>query len=40
MEKDNEKQKTIKHQIEYYLSDENIKGDEFIHKLISEEKDG
>ena len=40
MEKDNEKQKTIKHQIEYYLSDENLKGDEFFHKLISEDKDG
>lgn len=40
MEKDNEKQKTIKHQIEYYLSDENLKGDEFFHKLISEDKEG
>ena len=30
----------IKSQIEYYLSDKNLKGDQFFHDLISKDKDG
>ncbi len=30
----------IKNQIEYYLSDKNLEGDEFFHNLISKDKDG
>ena len=37
---DEEKQKEIKRQIEYYLSDINLETDEFFHKIISKEKEG
>ena len=37
---DKEKQKEIRTQIEYYLSDMNLETDEFFHKIISNEKDG
>ena len=30
----------IKNQMEYYLSDDNLKGDSFFHEKISENKDG
>ena len=38
--KDNNKNFTIKEQIEYYLSDENLKQDLFFHKKISEDPKG
>jgi hypothetical protein len=37
---DEQKQKEIKRQIEYYLSDLNLETDEFFHKIISNEKEG
>jgi len=37
---DEQTKKEIKRQIEYYLSDSNLEGDEFFHNLISKEKDG
>ena len=39
-ENDKEKDKEIKGQIEYYLSDKNLETDEFFHKKIKENSDG
>ena len=38
--KQEDKKLTIKEQIEYYLSDENLKQDSFFHQKISEEPNG
>ena len=37
---DKEKLNEIKNQLEYYLSDENLKKDSFFHQIISSEPDG
>ena len=37
---DESKKKEIKGQIEYYLSDSNLEGDEFFHNIISKDTNG